>query len=494
VINIANAYEDSRFNRAVDRATGYRTCSVLCMPVINKEGRKLGVMQVLNKRGGPFRRVDEQRLRAFSAQAAIALENAQLFEDVLNERNYNESILRSLTNGVITLDAGCNVIKANDAVLRILRWRRDEVVGRPLESIFTTPSNSWILDSLARVARTGEAELAMDAQLDLPGTAPAAVNVNIVPLIDVGDRAIGYMLVLEDITTEKRVKGTMARYMTKEVADRLLEGGDDLLGGQSQEATVLFSDIRGFTTISEQLGPRETVSMLNEYFTDMIEVIFSHRGILDKYIGDAIMALFGAPFPRDDDADNALFVADEMMRVLRRFNGKRRSEGKVTLDIGIGISTGELVAGNIGSPKRMDYTVIGDTVNLASRLESATKHYGVKVLYSEFTAEALQGEVFSREVDLIRVKGKSDPVVVYESLGHHDARSFPNMKRTLHAYRRGMKLYCDADWKRAAGAFREALGHNPDDALSRLYLDRCRHYEEIPPPPDWDGVWTMHTK
>ena len=491
VINIPDAYQDARFNPTVDKETGYRTRSVLCMPVANKEGRKLAVIQVLNKVGGPFGVVDERRLKAFSAQLAIALENAQLFEDVLNARNYNESILKSLSNGVITLNVDRVVIKANEAVQRILGRPEQDLVGRTAVEVFA--DNPWVVESVDKVAQTGEVETAVDAELKLCGDEVASTNMVIVPLIDVSEQPIGFMLVLEDITAEKRIKSTMARYMTKEVADRLIETGEEALGGQSQIATVLFSDIRSFTSISEQLGPRETVSMLNDYFTDMIEVIFSHRGILDKYIGDAIMALFGAPFPSAEDADNAMTVANEMVRVLRHFNDKRRDAGKLSLDIGIGISTGELVAGNIGSPKRMDYTVIGDTVNLAARLEGATKYYGVKVLFSEFTAESLREDTTYREMGRVRVKGQNRPVVVYESLDHYNG-SFQNLPATVRAFDRGMKHYLNRDWRKSASAFDEALGFNPHDRPSELYLQRCRQYVETPPPDDWDGVWTMQSK
>ena len=493
MINISDAYADERFNQEVDRKTGYRTHSVLCMPVVNKEGRKLAVIQVLNRTGGPFNPVDERRLRAFTAQIAIALENAQLFDDVLKERNYNESILSSLSNGVITLDTDLVVTKANEAVVQILAWREDEVLGRPLGELISSENNAWVFESLDKVIASGQVDITVDVELRLEAERTVSVNGTAVPLLHIKEGAIGYMLVLEDITAEKRVKSTMARYMTKEVADRLLESGEEALGGQAQIATVLFSDIRRFTTISEQLGPRETVSMLNDYFTDMIEVIFSHRGILDKYIGDAIMALFGAPYPSADDADNAVRVANEMKQVLRRFNEQRIAAGKAALDIGIGISTGEVVAGNIGSPKRMDYTVIGDTVNLAARRESATKYYGIKVLFSEFTAAHLREPIRCRAIDKIRVKGKQEPVVVYESLDHYHGQALLDGP-AINDFERGTRLYFEADWRHAALAFESALERAPNDEPSRIYLGRCRHYIEQPPSSDWDGVWTMETK
>ncbi|MGA8261341.1 MAG: GAF domain-containing protein [Arenicellales bacterium] len=493
-INIPDTYADERFNRDVDRRTGYRTRNMLCMPVANKDGRKLGVLQVLNKRKGPFNRNDENRLRAFSYQVAIALENAQLFEDVLNERNFNESILRSLSNGVMTLDAGLRVTKANDALIRMLHRGNDDITGRSASSVFSEDQNRWILDSIENVKQSGRTDITMDADILLAGGGTSSVNLTVVPLVNIGKEQIGFMLVFEDITKEKRVKSTMARYMTKEVADRLLDVGEDVLGGTAQWATVLFSDIRGFTTISEELGARETVSLLNEYFTDMIDVIFNHGGILDKYIGDAIMAVFGTPFEKPDDADNAVRVANEMMRVLRVFNEKQRKQGRVELRIGVGMATGELVAGNIGSLKRMDYTAIGDTVNLASRLESATKYYGVNILWSEATAKALHNEVRHREIDLIRVKGKNEPVSIFEGLDHHSTGTFPYVDRVLDRFEQGISLYRKRNWKKAIGCFESALDLHRRDVPSQIYLERCRHYLETPPADDWDGVWVMTEK
>lgn len=494
VINIPDAYADPRFNKAVDKKTGYRTRNILCMPVRNKDGNKLGVIQVLNKKAGPFAPIDENRLKAFTAQAAIALENAQLFEAVTNEKNYNESILKSLSNGVITLDAERKIVKINEAGARILSIKPKEFAEKPVDELFSPRENAWIHESLKNVVAGGETDVTMDTEIALRGGGQASVNLSVVPLVDINGDAIGYMMVIEDITTEKRVKSTMARYMTKEVADRLLESGQDALGGAAQEATVLFSDIRSFTTISETIGPRKTVAMLNEYFTLMIDVIFLHKGILDKYIGDAIMAIFGSPFPSPEDADNAVTASNEMIRVLRGMNAQRGLFGIPPIKIGIGLSTGELVAGNIGSPKRMDYTVIGDTVNLSSRLEGATKEYGVPIVVSDATRRSLKKEARFRELDLMRVKGKNKPVSIHEALDHHDEESFPNMEAVLEAFREGRAFFRERRFKEALARFEKAAKANPEDKPSRIYIDRARHYIEEPPPDSWDGVFVMTHK
>src|SRR5690606_15454024 len=186
------------------------------------------------------------------------------------------------------------------------------MVGMPASEIFSGP-NAWVMESIRRTERTGEPALAVDAQIARADGEPASVNFTAMPLIDIAEERIGSMLVLEDITAEKRVRSTMARYMSREVADQLLAAGEAELGGKDQKVSILFSDVRSFTTISEALGARETVSMLNEYFAEMVDVIFQNGGILDKYIGDAIMALFGAPFNGPEDADNALATATDMV-------------------------------------------------------------------------------------------------------------------------------------------------------------------------------------
>jgi len=495
VINITDAYADQRFNPEVDHKTGYQTRSILCMPVRSKQGKTIAVIQVLNKRGGPFGRTEEIRLRAFTAQVAIALENAQLFEDVLNAKNYNESILRSLSNGVITLDTSLDINTVNDAALRILGWKIDEVVQQPFHDLCQVEGNAWIGEAIEKVSASGEIDISMDAEIKKQAGDPISANVSVVPLIDIKEKPIGTMLIIEDITSEKRVKSTMARYMTKEVADRLLESGEDALGGADQEATVLFSDIRSFTSFSEQMGARETVSMLNEYFTDMVDVIFKHHGILDKYIGDAIMALFGAPFPGPMDAHNAVSSANEMISVLTELNRQRGIKGKAEIRIGIGISSGDLIAGNIGSPKRMDYTVIGDTVNFAARLESATKYYGASVLFSEYTLNQLDPDQHrSREVDLIRVKGKQRPVAIYEALDHYTEEQFPRVDSLVETFDEGLRLYREGAWAQAIAAFKEVLALRATDGPAQMYLARCQHYQQQPPADDWGGVWTMTTK
>jgi adenylate cyclase len=381
-------------------------------------------------------------------------------------------------------------VTANSAALDLLGVR-ESLAGRPAAEVFAN-DNGWVLEKLERSDLSGETQLAVDAEIARATDVPASVNLSAAPLIDANEKRIGSMLVMEDITAEKRVRSTMARYMSKEVADQLLQAGEDVLGGRDQTVSVLFSDVRGFTTIAEAIGARETVAMLNEYFTEMVDVIFENGGILDKYIGDAIMALFGAPFAGPSDADNALAAANQMLRCLADLNARRAQDGKPPLEVGLGISTGDVIVGNIGSSKRMEYTVIGDNVNLASRLEGANKFYGTRILFSQFTRDRLTRPSLTREIDLIRVKGKDFPVAVHESLDH--CSGDPRIGEMLGAYGKGLAAYRGREWSEAERAFRLAAEAMPGDGPSSMYINRCQQFAKSPPPADWDGVWSLTAK
>ena len=491
-INIPYAYADLRFNPAFDKKTNYFTRSILCVPVVNKQGKSIGVTQVLNKHGGPFSNEDEARLRAFTAQVSIALENAKLFADVQAMKNYNDAMLESMSNGLITLDAQERVATCNAAGLRILQATAQQIVQASVADFFGE-KNAWVLEKLKLVAETGEQQISVDAPLQV-GEATLSVNFTVQPLLNIDQQRIGSMIVLEDISSEKRLKSTMSRYMDPGIADRLLAAGTDLLGGQDVEATVLFSDIRGFTTLTEQLGPQGTVALLNEYFTLMVDCLQKEEGMLDKFIGDAVMAAFGIPEPHDDDPDRAVRTAIAMLTTLAKWNVERAGEGKLPVNIGIGLNTDRVVSGNIGSQKRMDFTIIGDGVNLAARLESACKQYGAKLLISEFTFRKLKGTYRTREIDLAVVKGKTKPVAVVEVLDFHTEDTFPHIVDVLSLFKNGLAKYRARRWEDATRLFREALELNPHDRPSLMHIERSQYLKENPPPEDWDGAWVLESK
>jgi adenylate cyclase len=500
---VSDPYADPRFDSSIDAKSSFRTREILCLPIPNREGKIIGVTQALNKIEGTFSKRDIQRLTSLTAQVSAAMENAQLFENVLSVRNYNESILRSLTNGVISLDQDRRVRKINSAAERILGHLDAEVEGIEISEIIG-PHNHWILDALDQVQLSGKPRQIDDSNLNSLASGNIAVNLSASPLMDLEDRQNGFLTVFEDISQEKRVRNTMSRYMPRSIVDQLLEQAEDNLSGSMQTVTMLFSDIRGFTTTSEKIGARETVTMLNEYLTLMVELIEQYDGILDKYIGDAVMALFGAPFAGDDDVSNAVQAAWAMLDSVECLNDIRLSRGEARIDIGLGLNTGEVVVGNIGSKRRMDYTVIGDAVNLAARLESATKIYSSKLLISEFTYSKLSEPLASgfRQIDLMRVKGKLQPVSIYEGLskGHPLLGCIEEWDGALKAYRR-------QDWKTARDGFSALLNFSRDsssktsvantlhgDPVSQIYLDRIDRFTDQPPGPAWNGVFSMENK
>ena len=491
-INIPYAYADLRFNPTFDKKTGYFTRSILCVPIVNKHGKTIGVTQVLNRRGGPFSSEDESRLRAFTAQISIALENAKLFADVQSMKNYNESMLESMSNAVITLDEAEKIVTCNAAGLRILKVHPTNILNRTASDFFGG-DNAWILDKLKKVAETQTQELLMDAEIRVDGD-PVSINLTLQPLLSAEQKRMGTLLLLENISNEKRLKSTMSRYMDPGIAAQMLASGAEMLGGKNVTATILFSDVRSFTTITEQLGAQGTVALLNEYFTLMVDCIQREEGMLDKFIGDAIMAAFGIPVGHEDDADRAVRTAIAMMRELSLWNRQRVTEGKLPVDIGIGLNSDNVVSGNIGSKKRMDYTIIGDGVNLAARLESACKQYGAHILISEFTNKLLRSTYYSRELDLVIVKGKTKPVAIYEILDYHTEETYPQMIDALHHFKSGLIKFRQMKWQSAIDEFRGVLALNDHDKAALMYIGRCEHFLANPPPADWDGVWVMESK
>jgi len=490
-MNIPHAYADLRFNPSFDKQTGYFTRSILCVPVVNKNGKVIGVTQVLNKKGGVFNSEDESRLRAFTAQISIALENAKLFDDIQNMKNYNESMLESMSNGVITLDDELNIVTCNAAGLSIFGVTQQDILHQQASAFFCPP-NDWVFDKIRSVQETRSSNITMDAELTF-GNKKISANLTALPLLSPEQEELGTLLLVEDISTEKRLKGTMVKYMDPAIADSLLDSGEDVLGGKSTTATVLFSDIRSFTTLTEELGAQGTVSLLNDYFTIMVDCIQREEGMLDKFIGDAIMAAFGLPINHNDDEDRAVRVAIAMIKELDTWNSNREKTGGKPVHIGIGINTDTIVSGNIGSPKRMDYTLIGDGVNLAARLESACKQYAASILISEHTYNKLHGTYRIRDVDLVIVKGKTKPVRIYEVLDYHNQESFPNLMSVVNYFNEGIVNYRAAAWNKAIASFEAALEMNPNDKLSRIYIERCNQLQENP-PDNWDGIWIMTSK
>ncbi len=306
---------------------------------------------------------------------------------------------------------------------------------------------------------------------------------------------VGLYRVLVEEQEKRRVRGAFQQYVSPEVIRRLLTD-PQRVKPRKTEVSVLFSDIRGFTTISESLDAQELAELLNGYLTEMTRIIFKHQGTLDKYIGDAVMAIWGAPFDEPGHARRCAEAAINMLARLREMQADWRARGKPVLDIGIGINTGIASVGNMGSALRYGYTAMGDAVNLASRLEGLNKEYGTHIIVSESTRVALQNErTLVRELDLIRVKGKMKPVMIYEVLGvEADGEKYNESVELIELFGRGQEAYRQRSWAIARKIFDDVLQRWPGDGPSRVFSARCTEFLGEEPGADWDGVYVMRHK
>ncbi|MEK9679915.1 MAG: adenylate/guanylate cyclase domain-containing protein [Rhodospirillaceae bacterium] len=302
-----------------------------------------------------------------------------------------------------------------------------------------------------------------------------------------------------ELRLKERIKDTFGKYMDPRIVSNLLDTPEIAdPGGGRREMTVMFIDLKGFTSISEVLSPDDLVALINRFFNHMSLAISKYNGVVDKFMGDAVMAYWGPPFTNNvEHASLACQAAIEALRRLEDFHRDVLREigeqaENLDIDLRIGISSGEMIVGTVGSDVSKNFSVIGDPVNLGARLEGANKDYGTRILVSDSTRQAAMGLVF-REVDLLREKGKVLPVRVYEVLGHSvDAPA--EMTDLASRFETGLKHYRTREWDRAETAFNAALAHRADDGPAKVFLERIRHFKETPPDVGWDGVWTLESK
>ncbi|MEK7727247.1 MAG: CHASE2 domain-containing protein [candidate division KSB1 bacterium] len=292
----------------------------------------------------------------------------------------------------------------------------------------------------------------------------------------------------------RRTRKVFEQYVSESIVKSILASGKEpKFGGEKLQLTVLFSDIRGFTTYCENRSPEMVVHRLNEYLTLMTEVIFKHEGTLDKFVGDEIMALFGAPVYFENHAEKACETACDMITNLRELQKRWSAQNEAYFQIGIGINTGTMIVGNLGAQQRFDYTVIGDEVNLGARLEGANKQYATAIIISESTYKQVRKRAQARELDLVRVKGKNKPVKIYELRGMEKLAAIEE-DLILATYSKGLRLYQQRQWYNALREFNRVLRYFPSDGPSRVYVERCLDYIALLPPADWDGVYEFKTK
>jgi adenylate cyclase len=298
---------------------------------------------------------------------------------------------------------------------------------------------------------------------------------------------------LAEEVERKRIRKAFESYVAPTVVQEMLKHPEQLrLGGERREITVLFSDIRGFTTMSEQLAPEALVKLLHDFLNPMSNIIINHGGTIDKYMGDAIMALFGAPLAQPDHPRRACRAALEMVACLADLNQEWVAQGLSPLRVGVGVNTGPVAVGNMGSDRLFDYTAIGDNVNLGSRLEGLNKYYGTNILISQTTAEALDNGFILRDLDLVKVKGKAQAARIYELLA--EGEPDPELARYLEIYHRALALYREGRFAESLSAFGQALVVRPGDTACQRYVALAQKLQDTPPGPGWDGVTVMEGK
>jgi adenylate cyclase len=392
------------------KKTGYSECVI--SPIMGKQNI-LGCIILGDKesRNGiiPFDENDLDILTALSSQAGVAMDNAKLFEEINEAKRYNESIMGSISTVVITINLLGEIDTINMAGTVLFNQKEESIIGEHYSFFFE--KDSIICDAIATVEEKLELVSDLDIVLNTVSN-DTKINFSVAPLTDKNKEHLGAVVAIEDISEQSKIKNTFKRYVSKNIVDQLLDDDQKLnLGGEEREVTVLFSDIRGFTSMSEKMTPVDVVSTLNDYFSEMIDIIFEYDGTLDKIVGDELMVVFGAPITRIDDSERAVKTALQMVKTLNAFNKRRVVENKSPINAGIGINKGKVVSGNIGSKDQMDYTVIGDTVNLGARLCSYAGSQ--EIIISKSVAKDTDGLFNTTSLKPIMVKGKSKPITIF---------------------------------------------------------------------------------
>lgn len=435
----SNAQEDERF-QAFKSIADYQLRSILCAP-LKLKGQVTGAIYLDNRvKAGAFSAEDADFLTSFANLAAVAIENARLFsrvqsnlEETRQLKELMDNIFASIASGVITVSAGGLITMVNRAASQMLGMPRDALMGKPLESALPWLANNPIPESLYNIVRGEKEAVTLPVSTHLPGRGESHFKLTFSRLR--GATAGSVVIVLEDQTLETllrrdkeqemhaRMQLQMAlhRYLSPSVADRLTHTPAHLLtlGGEKQEVTVLFADLRGFSSLAEQTAPEELVACLNRYLSLAVHAIFQQEGTLDKFLGDAILALFNAPVQQEDHVLRALRAAVAIIQGVTKLWPALPPAFR--LNFGIGISTGDAIVGNIGTEERMDYTAVGDCVNIAERLQEVAEPG--QILISHQVYERVKPFVDVRSLQSIPMRGRQTHILAYEVLGVHAGRT-----------------------------------------------------------------------
>ena len=406
---------------------------------------------------------------------------------------YHKTLLSTLPVALLGTDPNGVIRSTNHAAEEILGFAEGQLKGRRLTDLFSSGSEAE--EKIHQVLETGR-PVHLDAKsLRLSSDKEIVGNFYFQPLRDDEDDICGLLLTVEDITYVHYLHNAFKRYVPPSVSEIIARDPQSLtLGGEEKVLTVLFSDLVGFTSIAERYTPQEMVTLLSEYFKEMTDQVFSFRGTLKEYVGDELMAIYGAPIAQSEHPLNACASALAMQDRLAEMNVDWQKMGRPTLKARIGVNTGPMLVGNLGSPYRFSYGVVGDQVNLASRLEGLSSIYGTDILIGEETAERVKNNFILREVDRVRVKGRKQNVGIFELIAPIDQTLPASRESAMACYAEGLDAYRQQHWTRAMDRFEKTIELRPEDGPAKTMTERCLDFKDRPPGEKWDGTFNHQSK
>lgn len=509
-----------------DHLVGYRTCSLLVVPIFDRDRQVIGVMQLVNKKTpgdfppynatewpevpecwqASFTRSDRQTLETFGIQVGLVIEKAREFAKLQQKEKIQGDILRSISHAIILTDENGKIITVNESAKKMLGVSDNEgLEGRSVIEVIRLKEgdfSEWVRTAIANSTASDLRHYYPQRTLLSADDTPYSIDVSLDAIVPPTDptRVTGLLVVMDDIADSQRIKRMLYRYMTPEAADKLLQTGERQLGlvqtptetvQERKEVSLLFSGIRSFTNLLEHLEDVEVMHVLGEYFESMTDAVFKYDGTIDKYIGDTIVAVFGWPISLADHAWSSVRTAIEMHERLVQINQRRQAENQPILKAGIGINSDTAIVGNIGSSQRMEFTTIGEGVTIASLMERASKQYGCDIILSQNTYELCSDRIWTRELDRICIKEKTQPVTIYELIGLRSNSLSDRQQQLMEYYHKGREHYLNRQYAKALTEFGKILEINHDDKPAAMHIERCQHFLETSPPDDWNGVWFL---
>ena len=407
---------------------------------------------------------------------------------LINLNLYTKSLLSALPVALLATDKEGRIRTVNKAAEEILQLNAKQVHGKPLTTLFQ--KNSELLTKIGNTLEQGRPFHVGSESILLRSGGKLVGNLYLQPLTDDEKEICGILLTVEDTTYLHFLQDAFKRYVPPSVSEIIAREPQNLkLGGEERVLSVLFSDLVGFTTLSEQYAPTDMVALLSEYFGEMTDELFAYEGTLKEYVGDELMAIFGAPVVQTDHAQRACSTALAMHRRLQELREEWTRTGRPALRARIGINTGGMLVGNLGSRHRFSYGVLGDEVNLGSRLEGLNNMYGTSLLVGENTEAMVRDQFILREVDRVRVKGKERPVHIFELIDHVGESLPAEKQEALRYFAAGLEAYRAQRWQGALDLFAKAESLWPEDGPTQIMSERCQFFLDSPPGEDWDGVY-----